>query len=44
MGFPLALVLADIFMDFSETKWLNNYNLNKPKLYLRYVDDILSAF
>ena len=44
MGFHLALVLADIFMDFSETKWLNYYNLNKPKLYLRYVDDILSAF
>ena len=44
MGFLLALVLADIFMDFSETKWLNDYNLNKPKLYLRYVDDILSAF
>ena len=22
----------------------NEYNLNKPKLYLRYVDDILAAF
>ena len=27
-----------------EIKWLNEYNLNKPKLYLRYVDDILGAF
>ena len=24
--------------------WLNEYNLNKPKFYLRYVDDILAAF
>ena len=31
-------------MGFSESKWLNEYNLNKPKLYLRYVDDILAAF
>ena len=25
-------------------KWLNEYNLNKPKFYLRYADDILAAF
>ena len=31
-------------MDFYESKWLNEYNLNKPKLYLTYVDDILAAF
>ena len=41
---PLALVFANIFMDFYESKWLNEYNLNKPKFYLRYVDDILAAF
>ena len=41
---PLALVLANIFMGFHESKWLNEYNLNKPKFYLRYVDDILPAF
>ena len=23
---------------------INEYNLNKPKVYLRYVDDILAAF
>ena len=44
IGSPLAPVLANIFMGFHESKCLNEYNLNKPKLYLRYVDDILAAF
>ena len=44
MGSPLALVLANIFMGFHESKWLNEYNLSKPKFYLRYVDDIPAAF
>ena len=44
MGSSLAPVLANIFMDFYKSKWLNEYNLNKPKFYLRYVDDILAAF
>ena len=44
MGSPLAPVLANIFMGFHKTKWLNEYNLKKRKLYLRYVDDILAAF
>ena len=44
MGSPLAPVLANIFMGFHESKQLNEYNLNKPKFYLRYVDDILAAF
>ena len=44
MGSPLAPVLANIFMGFYESKWLNEYNLNKHKLNLRYVDDILAAF
>ena len=44
MGSPLASVLANIFMSFYESKWLNEYNLNKPKFYLRYVDYILDAF
>ena len=30
-------------MGFCESKWLNEYNLNKPKFYLRYVDDVLAA-
>ena len=41
---PLASVLANIFMCFYESKWLNEYNLNKLNFYLRYVDDILAAF
>ena len=44
MNVPLAPVLANIFMGFYESKWLNEYNLNKTKIYLRYVDDILAAF
>ena len=41
---PLAPVLANIFMGFHESKWLNEYDLSKPKFYLRYIDDILAAF
>ena len=44
MGSLLAPVLANIFMDFDESKYLNEYNLIRPKYYLRYVDDILVAF
>ena len=44
MGSPLVHVLANIFMGFHEYKWLIEYNLNKRKFYLRYVDDILAAF
>ena len=44
MGSPLAPVLANIFMAFHESKWLNEYNLNKPNFYLRYVHDIFAAF
>ena len=31
-------------MSFHESRWLNEYNLDKPKFYLRYVDEILAAF
>ena len=31
MGSPLAPVLVNIFMVFHESKWLNEYNLNKSK-------------
>ena len=44
MGSPLPAVLANIFMGLYEYKWLNEYDLNKPKFYLRYLDDILAAF
>ena len=44
MGSPLAPDLANIFMGFYRSKLLSEYRLNNPKLYLRYVDDILAAF
>ena len=44
MGSPLAPALANILMGFYESKWLNEYDRNKPKFYLRFVDDILAAF
>ena len=44
MGSPLALGLADIFMVFYKSKWVNEHNLNKPEFHLRYVDNILAAF
>ena len=44
MDSPLAPVVANIFMGFYESNWLNEYNLNKPNFSLRYDDDILAAF
>ena len=44
MGSPLAPVLANVFMGFHESKWLNEYHLSKPKFDLRYFDDVLAAF
>ena len=44
MGFPLAPVLANIFMGFYESTWLNVHSPKKPDFYLRYVDGILAAF
>ena len=37
-------VLANIFIGFYKPKWLNEYNFNKPEFYLRYVNDIPTAF
>ena len=44
MGSSLAPFFPNIFKGFVESKWLNEYNLNRPKFYLRYVDDIMAAF
>ena len=51
MGSPLVPVLANIFMGLYESKWLNQYNVKKAKLYLNLLkiyslllDDILAAF
>ena len=40
MASPLDHVLAHIL---HKCKWLNEYKLNKPKFYLRYVDVIIVA-
>ena len=34
MGSPLAPVFANIFMGFYESKWFNEYTLNKIQFYL----------
>ena len=44
MKVVLAPVLANIFMEFCKSMWLNEYNLNKSEFYLRYVNDIPAAF
>ena len=44
VGSPWAHILVTIFMGFYKFKWFNEYNLNKLKFYLRYVEDILAAF
>ena len=44
MGSPLAPVFANIFMCFFKSRWLNEYNLTKPKFFFRYVDEIFAAF
>ena len=44
MGCSLYPVIFNILMGFYKSKWLNEYNLNKPKLYFRYADDITAAF
>ena len=35
MGSPLAPVVTNIFMGFCESKWRNEYILNKLNFYLR---------
>ena len=41
---PLVLVLTNIFIGVYGSKWLNEYNLNKPNFCLRYVNNVLAAF
>ena len=41
MGFYLDSVLPNTFREHYKAKWLKEYTLNKPKFYLRYIDDKL---
>ena len=43
MGSPLAPILADLFMTKMEQK-LNRFSTNRPKIWLRYVDDVFCIF
>lgn len=40
----MVSVLGNVFWAHRETKWLNEYNLNKPKFYSKYAEDILAVF
>ena len=45
MGNPISATLANIFLCFHETQWLNNCPSEfKPLLYRRYVDDTFIIF
>ena len=39
MGFPLAPVLANLFMGHHERIWLENYKASSILFYRRYLDD-----
>ena len=43
MGSPLAPIVADLWMQKMEQK-LNKFSVNKPMVWLRYVDDIFCIF
>ena len=44
MGSPLGPVLANLFMGYYETLWLNPFRECEIILYRRYVDDIICLF
>lgn len=44
MGNPLGPTLANFFLAHLETSKLDKFPGSKPKLYLRYVDDIFAVF
>ena len=44
MGSPLGPVLANLFMGYHESKWLNSEESSTVLFYKRYVDDIFCLF
>ena len=41
MGSPLGPVLANLFMEYHEKTWLEEFKTCEVVLYRRYVDDII---
>ena len=44
MGSPLGPVLANFFVGYYETLWLNTFRECEITLYRRYVNDIICLF
>ena len=44
MGSPLAPILANLFMGYHESDWIEKAQVAKPTFYKRYVDDIFVVF
>ena len=44
MGSPMGPVSANIFIDFHEKRWLDQFQFCDILLYRRYVDDIICLF
>ena len=44
IGFPLGSVLANLFMGYYETFWLNTFRQCEIILHWRYGDDIICIF
>ena len=44
MGSPIGPVLANLFIGYYETLWLNSFRECEMILYRRYVDDIICLF
>ena len=44
MGSPLGPVLANLFMEYHEKTWLEEFKTCEVVLYRRYVDDIICLF
>ena len=44
MGSSLGPVLANLYMDYQEKKWLQETDKGKLLMYKRYVDDIFCIF
>ena len=44
MGFPLAFVLANLFIGYHEKDWIEKAQVAKPTFYKRYFDNTFAVF